>query len=450
MSVPTNPVRIYTSQNLGAQQLAGGALDLVNLWKQIVSGNFTDIQTISVVLSGTKAVITCADKHNLYPYQVVKLVSTGTALEGKEFFVLNDDNHTDTKFAIELGGDAAALPNAITIKLPSLGWDVVEDSTDWLSFRPTVDKRVPLLRISKTAGSPVAGDNRKVYTCYLARDVNLDGSLIKNYTNQRFMTSNTHHSYGFDQTVAWMAIADDTYVYLALVQPCYGGSSGNMGDYSFFSSNKTTGHSSPMVCYQYGMPTVLLEDFLPEWAAVFNGFGTEVYTPETKFFNSYGSANFVPYGYLNISGQMCFVTARVPFSFQGVQGGARSLVSFDSGRSGGSFPAAGAYGLMTAKVPLALDGGGYAVQKGVRCLLSNIRYILRDSNRIKPRRNTNLIAKDHWLLGLMELTAPLGEQPCVIIQGSPNGYVSGSTEEWAGVYGIRVGCSWKETDTTGV
>lgn len=451
MAVPNNPVRIFTSQNLGAQQLAGGALDLINVWKQIVSGSFTDISTVSVSISGTKAVITCADKHNLYPYQVVKLTSTGTALEGKEFFVLNDENHTDSKFAIDLGSDATALPNAISIKLPTLGWDVVEDSTDWFSFRPSVDKRIPLLRFSKTDGTPVAGDNRKVYTTYLARDVNMDGTLIKNYTSERFMTSCTHNAGGYDQKVAWMAIADESYIYLSLVQPCYGGNGGDLGSYGFFGGYEGYKYASPQVCYQYGLPTVLLEDFLPEWGTVMNAFGTEVYTRPNNYWATTKSTTNFRYGFLNISGYNCFVTARVPYSFTGAIGNARSLVNFDSGRSGGSFPSVGAYGIVTAKVPLALDGGAYAVQKGVRCLLANIRYNLKDNpNRIRPVRNSNKIAKDHWILGLLELANPIGSQPVVIHMGSSNGQVAGSSEEWAGIHGIRVGCSWDEVDTVGI
>ena len=445
MAVPINPVRIYTSSNLGAQQIAGGALDFLNVLKQVVSGTFTTIQTIAVAINGTKAVITCSDKHGLYPYQVVKLTNTGVALENKEFFVLNDENFTDITFSIDLGVDAVAMPNVITINLPNLNWEIVEDSTAWLSFRPRVDKRIPLWRFSKTANNPTAG-TRRVYSTYLARDVNLDGTLIKNYTPEQWVSHTTTGQWSQTDPCAWMVIADESFMYFILNRPCFPYS----GDpkYSFSTgSDARMIYSTPALCYQYGVPTMLLEDVPYEWCTVFNAMQEWMRDGSTLY-----DRNDTRRSYLNLSSNdNSFLTPRLPYDFQGNFGYAKCMTSWSSAANGLPYPNMGTYGLLTAKNYLAVQGKGYfAVMKGVRSLLADCRYLLRDQ-RPRIKYEDPKVVREALHMGLMELNSEIGKQPIVTVISGSGDRTSGNTDTgYATIAGIRVGCNWKDADIGGL
>lgn len=438
MSVPNNPVRIYHSGNIGAQKIEGGSLDFLNVLKQIVGGELAPFQSLAVQISGTKAIITCTEAHNLYPYQVVKLTNTGTALEGKEFFVLNDENLTSVKFAIDLGEDATAMPNVITITIPTLGWSIVEDSAEWLSFRPSSDARIPLWRLSKTANNPTTGQ-RRVYSGYLARDVNMDGSLIKNYTHEQFFTSSGTTQWDQVQGTAWMIIADKQFMYFTVNRPIrtyYGNP-----DYSFNSGNRNNWNFNPAICWTYGVPTLLLEDLPLEWATILNGVDNWIITDP----NGYSGDNYRR-GCLNLTGaEFMAVTARNPYDFQGNVGWVQAHVNWQSGRNGYAYPNIGTYGVICAKNPIAIRGKGvFANMRGCRSYLSEIVYLLRDSRTQTPY-NDHVVKPNSYHMGLFEANPTKGKQALVNIQASADNQI-GYYENRGCMQGIRVGCSWDTAD----
>lgn len=434
MAVPNNPVRIFHSGNLGAQKIEGGQLDFINVLKQVVGGELAPFQSLAVQLSGTKAIITCTEAHNLYPYQVVKLTNTGTALEGKEFFVLNDSNLTAVKFSIDLGEDATAMPNVITVTIPTLGWTIVEDSQDWLSFRPALDARIPLWRLSKTANNPTAGQ-RRVYSGYLARDVNMDGTLIKNYTHEQFFASSGTTAWDQVLGTGWMIIADKQFMYVTLnrtIRTYYGNP-----DYTFNSGTRGNWAINPAITWTYGVPTVLLEDLPYEWSTMLNG--TDAWLRDDP--NGYNTDTAYR-GFLNMSGQNYMaITARSPYDFQGNVGWMKSHVNWQSGRNGYAYPNVGTYGLLCAKNPIAIQGKGViGCMRGMRSYLSEIMYLLRDTRNQTPY-NSNVIKPDSFHMGLFEASSTKGNYAMVNILGSNDGQV-GYYENRCALQGIRVGCSW--------
>lgn len=447
MAIPNNPVRLFNSGNLGSQKITGGTLDLINVFKQVVNGTFTDIQATSVVISGGKATLTFTADHGLFPYQVIKLTGTSSAMENKEFFVLNDTTYSPKVFSIDLTGETGGIPNNVTVKLPSLGWSIVEDSTDWFSFRPSVDNRIPLMRISKTATNPQP-NTRRIYEAYLARDVNMDGSLIKNYTPTQWIGSNYSTNWGQAEATAWTVVADSTFMYIFFNRPFC--PYGNDPTYSFHNSNSFYWLCTPNVCWQYGVPTLLIEDDVPrEWVTLFNPSGTEFRDAQTIYYDNYRRR-----GYLDMTtNDNTFLYARVPYDFSANWGYAKSGTWWTSSQNGFPYPTFGAYGLITAKDYVALQGKGYyGVRSGMRCFLADIANWLRGA-RTPVAYGENKIHRDALSMGILEVNAVAGKQPVLLVLASVNGYVAGTdpnSQKNTGFVGIRLGCSWKEADLGGV
>lgn len=448
MSVPINPVRIYHSGNLGAQKIEAGRYDLISVLQQVVAGAFTDIQSVGTQLVGTKVIVSCLDPHKLYPYQVLKLSGTSTPLDGKEFFVLNDEHFTGSTFSLDLGAEAVALPNAITLSLPSLGWTVVEDTSTWFSFRPSYDARIPVCRISKTVPNPVVGA-RRIYSTYLAKDTNLDGLTMKNYTPLAYigddgMSDTTVANMGLG--TGWMVIADKQFLYFTtnrLARGYYG----QYDVYSLWSVDPEQRLSNAAVCYTYGVPTVLMEDFPVEWSTMYN--------PSSLPFRDDPNGGQT----IGLRGMLCFeevdpqpetehgshFTARNPQDYQGLIGKVMSVTSYKSGNNGLPYPPFGAYNTVMAQLPLKIKGKGvFGVMRGCRAYLADILRPLAYERKPTPRYEHH-IKPDAFHMGLFEMGANKGDYPLVNIIGSGDGY-TGWYSSTASVFGIRVGCSWDIAD----
>lgn len=444
MAVPSNPVRIFHSGNLGAQRIEAGKLDLINVLKQVVAGTFTDIISISTQLNGTKVLITCLDPHKLYPYQVLKLSGTGTPLEGKEFFVINDSTFTASTFSIDLGADAVALPNVITMALPTLGWTVVEDSASWFSFRPSFDARIPVCRISKTVPTPVVGA-RRVYSTYLAKDVNLDGLTMKNYTSVGYIGDDGLNQDGnMGLGTGWMVIADKQFIYFTTNRNAKG-YYGTYDLYSLFSPEKSDWLCNSAVCYTFGIPSLWQEDLPMEAVTIYN--------PSTVDFkdNPTSAGAIGNRGHLSLTsiddGE--FVTARNPQDFQGLTGVVQACVNYMSGVNGLPYPPFGSHNTLMAQIPLQIKGKGvFGIMRGCRAYLSHIGTALAYASE-QTSRYEHHIKPNSFHMGLVEMGTLNGALPMVNIVGSKNGN-SGWHDQQSAVYGIRVGCSWDVVDTQGV
>lgn len=448
MAVPNNPVRIFHSGNLGAQRIEGGRYDLISVLRQVLAGAFSDISVSSTLLSGTKVVLTCIDPHKLYPYQVIKLSGTGTALDGSEFFVLNDENFTNTTFALELGTQAVALPNSVTITLPTLGWSIVEDSSTWFSFRPSYDARIPVCRISKTVPNPVAGA-RRIYSTYLAKDTNLDGLTMKNYTPLAYIGDDGLS----DTTVAnmglgtgWMVIADKQFLYFTTNRLAKG-FNGQYDNYSLWAADPELRLCNAAVCYTYGVPTVLMEDFPVEWSTMYNpsslSFRDDPNGGQTL--GPRGMLHFDSYDPQPAADQGSHFTARNPQDYQGLTGKIVSPTSYKSGNNGLPYPPFGAYNTIMVQIPVEIkDKGIFGVMRGCRAYLANILRPLAYERKPTPRHEHH-IKPDAFHMGLLEMGAHKGDYPMVNIIGSRDAY-TGWFDKNAAVFGIRVGCSWDIAD----
>lgn len=444
MAVPSNPVRIYQSGNVGAQALQTGALDFINVLKQCVNGSFTDQQTKTVTITGSKAVLEFENDHGYYPYQVVKLTGTGSTMENKEFFVLNNADYSAKKFAIDLTNETGAIPNVITVKLPTLGWSVIEDTTDWFSFRPAVDNRIPLWRISKTATNPQP-NTRQYYETYLARDVNMDGSLIKNYTPVQWCGSRYNNLWDVTNPIAWTIIADNDFMYFFINRPV--APYGNDNAYSIGNGNSDYWLTTPIICWKYGVPTMLIEDDAPrEWITLWaGGVGTQ-----WRDMTTYYDTADLRRSYVNCNNaDSTFLTARTPYSFTGSFGYAKSVAGWGSGSNGLPYPTLGAYGMTAAKHPVAVQGstgGVYGIYSGLRSFLSEVNSLFTGSRTPVPWGEKKISPKS-LQMGVFEMHTSAGKAPVFLTIGSRDGYSSGYTEGKRGTMcGIRIGCSWDTAD----
>lgn len=440
MAVPSNPVRIFTSGNVGAQVLQSGALDFINVLKQCVSGAFTDQVTSSVTISNGKALLTFDADHGFYPYQVIKLTGTSSTMENKEFFVQNNEKFTAKTLEIDLTGESGSIPNVVTVKLPTLGWSVIEDTVDWFSFRPSIDNRIPLFRLSKTATIPTA-NTRQYYEAYLARDVNLDGTLIKNYTPTQWVGSRYTDAWNVTDPIAWAIIADNDFMYFFInrAQAPYA----RAYDYSYHSGDINYRYSTPMICWQYGIHTLLIEDDVPrEWITVLNACSTQ-FRDQQALYDNYDLRR----GFFNVSGMdNVYLTARTPYSFKGEFGYARSMAGWGSGSNGMSYPTLGSYGMAMGKHPVAVQNQGiYGIQAGTRSFLSDIQNLLRGSRSPTPWADKK-ISPNSLNMGVFEVHSTVGKAPVFLTIASRDGWTSGTSNMRGCPAGIRIGCSWDIAD----
>lgn len=136
----TSKIKWYSSFNTNAPKLDNNWGALLNVFQKCLVDGYGQVQIASFNFNQNVVTVTTSSPHGFLQFQTVLIEGTGATELDKEHHVFNV--MTETQFQIELKNTSlqSLAANSATVKLPSLGWEIVFSDTGRAIFKSKAEE----------------------------------------------------------------------------------------------------------------------------------------------------------------------------------------------------------------------------------------------------------------------------------------------------------------------
>jgi len=134
----TSKIKWYSSFNTNAPKLDNSWGALVNVLKKCLVEGFGAVQSSSTSFNGDFLTVTFTEDHGFLQHQLVEVSGSGvTSIDGLQRISKVIDNK---QIVLKLNGNSISnISTTLSIKLPSLGWELLYDLSNKAVFKSTAD-----------------------------------------------------------------------------------------------------------------------------------------------------------------------------------------------------------------------------------------------------------------------------------------------------------------------